>query len=252
MDVGMETKKKEQDDESTALSTKLRQVQAVTGLIIAVFTSAHLVNHFGMHFGLETHKLLFRKFRRIYTNPIVEMALLVSIFVHSAVAIYKYNGVPKDWSKRLFQASGAYLLLTMPGHITATRYFGPLAGMAEYDITYAAMAARLFPLGFVPYYAIMAASGAIHMLGGIGKSASILNIKPLTSVPSRGKRFFTWSAILGACAVSSAFAVCGIYFRYEMADEVLLRKKHLSLWPRFIVRHLRVPTDNSWFAGISL
>jgi succinate dehydrogenase hydrophobic anchor subunit len=237
---------------SDDLSHKLLKVQAVTGLIISVFTSAHLINHFGMHFGLDVHRAMFRKFRKVYTHPIVESTLLLSIFAHGAVGLYRYSGLAKDWPRLLFQLSGYYLLSVMPIHVIATRYFGPKVGMAEYDITHAAMSARLLPIVFIPYYSLLAASGAIHMLGGIGRSGAALHIQELLAAPSKGAAYLKWSSILGALSVSSALAVMGVYFRYPMAEEALLITDTMSKWPRFISRFIRLPTGNEWFAGLTL
>jgi len=231
-------------------SETLVKLQAASGLVIAVFTAAHLSNHFVMHFGVDAHRAVFAKLRKVYTAPPVEALLLGSIAVHSGIAVARYEGVANNTARLLFQAAGWFLFTVMPIHVIATRYFGPKAGMKEYDITHAAMAARMVPVVFIPYYAALAASGAVHLLGGLSRAGSALGLRSLLAFPSKGSAYLKWSTVLGALAASSALAVMGVYFKYPMGDEQALIASHLKHWPAIVAKFLELPTSEKWFGSL--
>jgi hypothetical protein len=239
----------QEPNQNQGFMTKVKQLQAITGLIISLYVSAHSLNHFAMHFGFETHKRIMSTLRIIYTYPPIEKMLLSSIFVHSMLAIYRYKGIGKDWPTIVFQSAGWFQLLVLPMHIFASRYAGSKLAMKEYDVTQVAIASRMLPLVFIPYFSLLSLTGVVHMIAGVGKAGALLKIKALSKIPNRGKSYLRLATILGACSVSSALAICGVYFRYPYHEEDLVRKAYLHHLPRFIGRRL-VLEKGQWFAII--
>ena len=74
---------------------KLVSIHRITGIVIAVFVSAHLFNHAMAWFGIETHREIMEALRKIYRQSVIE-ALLVICF-----GFQVYSGViqVKRWKK---------------------------------------------------------------------------------------------------------------------------------------------------------
>jgi succinate dehydrogenase/fumarate reductase cytochrome b subunit len=229
----------------------VRKLQAITGLIIALFVSAHSINHFAMHFGLEKHRKLMNLLRSVYTYPPLERILLGSIALHSTLALYQYKGVAKDWSRLLFQAAGWFQLMFVPLHIFKARFEGVENLMKQYDVTHVTISMRLLPLIMIPYFSLLSFTGVVHMIGGLGKAGAVLRLKLLSQIPNRGKYFLILASILGCVAISSTLALSGAYFRYPILDQDVVVKHFLQHIPPFVSRRIRLD-DGKWFANIRL
>ena len=227
----------------------LRKLQAATGLVIATFTALHLGNHFLMHFGLDAHRFLFLRARKVYTNPLAETVLLSSIGIHALLGIYRYKGLSQEWPRRLFQMCGWALITIIPGHVYATRVWGEGAKMQDFDVTFAGMATRLIPYFFIPYYAAFSAAGAYHMYCGVAKAGVTLRIPALAQIPQHGSKFVKYTTVLALMAASCALAISGVYFSYPMVEEALLIKDYFSHWPESFTRHIKLPEAGEWFAS---
>ncbi len=245
------------DDGKRALVKTLETTQAVTGLCISIYTTAHLLNHFAFHFvSLDGHSAILRSIRkRVGDRPVVEFSLLFAIFVHSISSVLKFaiNNDEDDWRKTsidrgLHRLTGWILLLAMPAHVAYTRWLPKRAGLKEVDVSLAAMASRLIPLFFVPYYIILASSGVLHTLSGVLRASRALNL--FKRAKPSGKIFRIYAASLTILGASSALAISGMYFRYDMKRELEWKHHYLKsgLWPAFLSSRIYFEHENSWFA----
>jgi hypothetical protein len=229
-------------------------LSAATGLYLGTFVAIHLVNHASMHWGLDAHRNWMTLFRRYYQHPLVEPTLAVAFVVHAGLAVKKmansyYMKKKEGGLKQLFhwydpaylvhQLSGWYLLLTIPGHALVMRYMAGHSEMQSLDVTYAYAAAVFLPSVFVPNYALQALAGTIHLVSGSGRACRIL--APHVSwvqTPIRGFKFWATVSVLGLISVSSALAVCGIYFpvTVEAGEWRAIVKSYASYWPKSLLQ----------------
>jgi hypothetical protein len=225
-----------------------RAIASISGLLIASFTVLHLANHFAGHFGLDSHRQWMVIFRKYYQHPVVEAALLASLAVHSAIAVWKKKQLYRekgfagafslnDPAKLAHELSGWFLCMSIPGHVFASRFMASSSGMKFPDITYSYASAVFFP-PMTLYYAILAVAGSVHLLSGVGRAARALapRNKELHS-PVRGTPF--WLGVLGTsvASVSSVLAVTGFYYRIDVApgewDAILT--SYRRYWPSALV-----------------
>lgn len=205
-----------------------------------------------MHFGSEVHQAIFRRIHEFVTkNRPVEATLLLSVLVHIVISIKRWKGVAPGGSKFLHQVAGWFLLMSVPSHIYFTRVAGGenlLPAGAEMTVGYVATTSRVFPYMFVPYYATLAAMGAIHTFSGLARAGRILNISMIIKyVPFTGPAFWRTCLGLAVVAASSSLAVSGVYFSYPIAHETAMIEAVLKKLPKSYAKRLNF-NNGAWFA----
>jgi len=139
-----------------------KRIHYISGIIISLFVSFHLVNHVFSVFGVEKHIEIMNSIRLFYRNIFVETILL------SAVVIQIVSGIKlviqnrkKTISKfeKLGIYSGLYIAFFFIVHIGAVM-IGRIVLKLDTNIYFGAAGLNIFPLNlfFIPYYsaAIMA------------------------------------------------------------------------------------------------
>lgn len=148
-----------------------KKAHRLTGLILALFIAAHLLNHAMSLFGPRAHIDFMNALRGVYRHPLVEPVLLGVVLAHLAsglrLAIRKRKTAMTGFD-RLQVGSGLYLAGFLGIHLTAVlagRYWLNL----DTNFYFGVAGLNTFPLNlfFVPYYglAIMAVVGhlaAVH------------------------------------------------------------------------------------------
>jgi succinate dehydrogenase/fumarate reductase cytochrome b subunit len=180
----------------------LARLQAISGLVFAVFGSLHLINTVLGAFGAEAYNGLQRALRPIYQAPIVEISLvLVPLLTHAAASVLRIRarrGRPASAAPRAraHRYAGWFLLAAVGGHVAATRGPALLEGAAP-EFEGVAFTFQFLPAFFYPYYALLALAGAVHLLIGIPTALRALGLRVPRSLTSG--RAARW-ALLTACA----------------------------------------------------
>ena len=101
----------------------IKNIHRITGIIIAVFVTAHLFNHSMAWFGIDTHREIMENFRKIYRNPVAEFVLLgcFGFQVFSGITLIRNNSFKNaSFFERLKLLSGGYLAFFIVAHTIAT------------------------------------------------------------------------------------------------------------------------------------
>jgi hypothetical protein len=144
-----------------------KRIHNIYGIIISLYISFHLVNHFFSVFGVEKHIEIMNSIRLVYRNIFVEIILL------SAVVIQIVSGIKmviqnrkKAISKfeKLSIYSGLYLAFFFIVHIGAVM-IGRIILKLDTNIYFGAAGLNIFPLNlfFIPYYVIAIMSFFCHV-----------------------------------------------------------------------------------------
>lgn len=147
---------------------KTKTLHRITGIMIAVFVFAHLLNHSMAWFGIETHREIMEALRKIYRQPVIE-ALLVVCFgfqVYSGLRQVK-NLKKKDSlaiNDRLQIYSGVVVAFFIVQHIPAV-LFQRIYFQLDTDFYFAARVVLEAPFQFyfVPYYFLGIMAFGIHV-----------------------------------------------------------------------------------------
>lgn len=196
----------------------LVRVQALSGLLFAVFVLLHLGNHVaGVLGGVQLHRRLQSAFRWYYQQPLLELGAVVG-----AAAVHALAGVLLMYRRRQQPAAtkttavprplqwhrwAAWMLLVfVPGHVLATRLAPLVAGVtAGADITFAAAAFDVSWF-FYPYYTVLAAFGLYHALYGAVRACRTLGwsavVRPAPAPTARA-----WLLLLALGLAVGALAV---------------------------------------------
>lgn len=176
--------------ESALTERRLALVQAVTGLLFSTFLTLHLVNVALGAWGQDAFDGYLRQVRLYYQATGIELGLVVVVpALHLAAGVVRFRrrraraSKPPPWRTRLHRWSGGLLMLAFVGHVAATRGPGLLMDMpADFAfVNYSLVRAGAF---FYPYYVLLAASGAYHLIHGVGVSLGVLRVR----VPVRWRR----------------------------------------------------------------
>lgn len=159
---------------------KLTSIHRITGIIIAVFTFAHLFNHAMAWFGVETHREIMETFRIVYRQPFVEL-LLIACFgfqVYSGIrqVIYVRKQTSLALNECLQLYSGLVFAYFIVQHIPAI-----LFQRAYFKLnTNFYFAARVvmeapFKFYFVPYYFLGIMAFGLHIAATHHKKMTALS-----------------------------------------------------------------------------
>jgi len=154
----------------------LKQIQAATGLIFAVFLVLHLANTWLASLGPGTDDGVQGVLRVIYQFAPFEALLLAALAVHAVTGVLRIIVEPKrtlSTRARWHRYAGFFLLVFIGGHIFAVRgaswFYDVYPGFEGLAFSIAAV-----PGYFYPYYFLLAVAGLFHGLNGAGIAMSRL------------------------------------------------------------------------------
>ncbi|AVR94692.1 hypothetical protein [Pseudoduganella armeniaca] len=139
-----------------------RTLHRLSGSLLALFVSMHLIQHLAVLAGASAHLALAETLRVLYRWPPVEGLLLACVLVQLG------TGLPLAWAarapgQRLARLSGLYLLLFLGIHTSAV-LVGRRAGI-DTNIYFAAAGMHAWPSAvfFYPYYLLAVVAVGVHL-----------------------------------------------------------------------------------------
>ncbi|MEM9462492.1 MAG: hypothetical protein AAGF11_50555 [Myxococcota bacterium] len=148
---------------------RLLRLQALCGLVFAVFVLLHLVNVMASAFGPGLYDAFQLQIRPIYQNPALELGVLFgSVLIHAVTGIVRIRRRPRtrDFGRlprrtRLHRLSAYFLLIVIVGHIAATRLPSVIDGVW---LGFAGLSFTMDRFGFIfyPYYLTLGLCGLYH------------------------------------------------------------------------------------------
>ena len=156
----------------------LKQLQAATGALFAIFVIVHLVNTWLATLGPGVYDAVQSATRTVYQFAPVEALLLSALAVHILTGILRIVREPKrvlNLRAKLHRYAGFFLLLVIGGHVLAVRgpswFFDIYPGFLglAFSIDYA-------PAYFYPYYFLLGMAGFYHGLNGLGIALTRLGV----------------------------------------------------------------------------
>lgn len=174
---------------------RLVRIQAISGLVFAIFLSLHLANVMASALGPGLYDAFQVRIRPFYQFPLLEVGVLTtSLVVHAATGVMRLRRRPRsrNWGKlplrtRLHRLSAYFLLLFVLGHFAATRLptlDGVWIGFAGLSYTMQAL-----PGYFYPYYTMLGLCGLYHGSYGTYLALRALGVQ-LPSPAKLGARGF--------------------------------------------------------------
>ena len=184
---------------------RLVRIQAISGLVFAIFLSLHLVNVMASALGPGLYDAFQVRIRPLYQFPLVEVGvIIIALVTHVAAGIIRLRRRPRSrqWSKlplrtRLHRLSAYFLLLFVFGHIAATRLPSLLDGVY---VGFAGLSFTMWKLPgyFYPYYLLLGLTGLFHGSYGAYLALRALGVR-LPSLSRLGVR--AWGPLAAAAVV---------------------------------------------------
>jgi succinate dehydrogenase/fumarate reductase cytochrome b subunit len=210
---------------------RLVRLQAISGLVFAIFLSLHLVNVMASALGPGLYDAFQVRIRPFYQFPLVEVGVLLgALVVHVAAGVMRLRRRPRsrDWGKlplrtRLHRLSAYFLLVFVFGHFAATRAPSLLDGVY---IEFAGLSFTMWKLPgyFYPYYVLLGLTGLYHGSYGAYLALRALGVK-LPSISRLGIK--VWIP-LGAAAILLVLGVLSFGgFLYPIDDP---RQSAFAAW----------------------
>jgi hypothetical protein len=163
---------------------RLKAIHRISGIFIALYVVAHLVNHLASLWGPEAHIRLMDVLRPYYRNALVETVLLASIGtqIYSGSRLFLANrNTVMSFFEKLQCWTGLYLAFFFVVHLSAVMV-GRYALHLDTNIYYGAAGLNDFPLNlfFIPYYGlgILSFFGHLAALHARRMSRKVLGISP--------------------------------------------------------------------------
>jgi hypothetical protein len=148
----------------------VKKVHGISGLCVAAFVAAHLLNHSSVLWSAETidtHVAMMRVLRVVYRNAIVEALLLLCCAIQSVSGLtllhrrWSLKGLPL--MERLRNWSGAYLSFFIVAHVVAVLSARATGIDTNFLFGVAGLNTWPFVLIFVPYYSAAIWSFLVHV-----------------------------------------------------------------------------------------
>lgn len=147
---------------------KLVSIHRITGIMIAVFVSAHLFNHAMAWFGIETHREIMEALRNIYRQPVVEILLVVGFGFQVYSGLKQVKNLKKKnpitFNERIQIYSGVVFAFFIVQHIPAVLFQREYFKL-DTDFYFAARVVLEAPFQFyfVPYYFLGMMAFGVHV-----------------------------------------------------------------------------------------
>jgi succinate dehydrogenase/fumarate reductase cytochrome b subunit len=209
---------------------RLMRIQALSGLVFALFLLQHLLNVMASVFGPGLYDAFQVQLRPIYQSPLIEVGLLLSaLLVHIVVGVVRVRRRPRsrDGSRlprrtRLHRLSAYLLLLFIFGHIAATR--GPTL-LDGFWLGFAGVSFSVWalPAFFYPYYGLLGLCGLYHGSYGSYLALRSLGVR-LPTVAAMGARAWVPLAVAGVLIILGVLSFGGhLYAIDDPLDSDLAR-----------------------------
>lgn len=163
----------------------IKKLHFFSGMLIALFVFAHLVNHMFSIVSAEKHIEVMKALRVVYRNPIAETVLLTCVLLQiiSGIKLFRRNRkLATSFFEKLHVWTGLYLAFFLVIHVAAvlagrfilhlgTNFYFGVAGLNSFP-------SMLF---FIPYYglAIIAFSGHVASVHAKKMKKILLGLSPL-------------------------------------------------------------------------
>ncbi|HAA12536.1 MAG TPA: hypothetical protein DCE41_12905 [Cytophagales bacterium] len=136
----------------------MKKLHYISGILLALFSAAHLFNHLCSMAGPESHITLMNNLRKVYRNPVIETLLLLAVGVQimSGLQLFrKQRKATLSPFQKLQVWSGLYLAMFLLVHVGAV-LAGRLVFQLDTNVYFAAVGMNTFPfnLFFLPYYTL--------------------------------------------------------------------------------------------------
>ena len=192
----------------------LKQIQAATGTLFAVFLGLHLLNTWLASLGPRIYDGAQVLFRNLYQPAPVEALLLAALAVHVIAGLLRIVSEPKrelTSRSRWHRYSGFFLLVFIGGHILAVR------GSSWVYCVYPGFDGLAFSIAavpgyFYPYYFLLAVAGLYHGLNGLSLALGRLGIRFRLTTPALAR-----STVAGAVLTLAALGGLGGWY-YDVGD----------------------------------
>ena len=185
-------------------ASNLKKIQALSGLVMAIYATMHLSNHYVLNVSYESADDVMMKLRKIYQHPLLEGSFLVALVVHFSAnyQLYqrraklesssttgrskKYDDATTSTEKsatviapelKAHRWAGYILSLLVVAHVVAVRvtplvYFD---NPSDFDYSFAAAAISFFPYhSFTVYYIVLGMAGGWHLIYGVRAALATL------------------------------------------------------------------------------
>ncbi|PWS31822.1 hypothetical protein DF947_08470 [Pedobacter paludis] len=161
-----------------------KKLNYFSGIILSIFISLHLFNHFYSVFGILHHIHLMNALRMVYRNAFIESILLLAVFVQIISGfrlLKKRKKINLSGFKKLQIWTGIYLSIFLIIHLLAVfvgRYYLHL----DTNIYFGVAGLNVFPfnLFFIPYYslAIISVFGHVASIHQSKAERSFIGLNP--------------------------------------------------------------------------
>ena len=218
------------------------RLQAISGILFAIFLILHLATTTSVVGGPATYDAVLEGTRHVYRPHIIVEVLLIGLAgtVHIVCGIVRIvrrrrepNRVKPSLVIRIHHWAGYVLLLAIAGHVFATRVMPALAtgptATGSADFSYLAYSILGWPLFMKPYYVLLGAAGAIHLGLGLGLAAGVLSGGRID--PRKLQRFaVAGAAVLTILVVAGAFSI----IRHSPSADRSRFVEYRALYERFL------------------
>lgn len=200
---------------------RLVRIQALSGLVFAIFLSLHLVNVMASVLGPGVYDAFQVRIRPLYQFPLVEVGvLLAALLTHMVTGIMRLRRRPRsrDFGKlplrtRMHRLSAYFLLVFVLGHFAATRMPSLLdevwLGFAGLSFTMSWL-----PAYFYPYYLLLGLCGLYHGSYGTYLALRALGVR-LPSITRLGARVYVPLAAAALLVVLGVLSMGGLLYPIE-------------------------------------
>lgn len=189
--------------------TRIRRVQALSGMAFSIFLAMHLVNTVAGLAGADTYNSLQQGLQRVYQHPLFESLFIIApLLIHATTGLVSFNnarklGLGKAGMQWWHSAAGLFLVAVVFMHMAATRGVGFFYN-APPGFDGVAFTLWWLPMLFYPYYLLLFLAGSYHMFYGIGMLLARAGLASALAV-KRLVRILTACACIAACAALLAF-----------------------------------------------
>lgn len=188
----------------------LKKVQAVSGVVFAVFVFVHLLNTWLAATGAAIYNGFQGAVRLAYQAPLIEALLLSALVVHIITGITRIVREPKrqlTTRARWHRYAGFFLLFFIGGHIFAVRGPSWFAGVYP-GFEGLAFSIDFAPYYFFPYYFLLGVAGFYHATNGVSVALGRLGVPLGIS----GSALRTSTAVAAVLMVTALLGFAGAFF----------------------------------------
>jgi len=225
--------------------TQLIKLQAGSGLIFSSFLGIHLANSFIANLGPLGYDEIKRLLRLYYQNPVIEIGLFSSLFVHqivSGIRIYRRLKQKKNHPKHdhitaldIHRYAGLVIGTVVLVHVFFTR-IPHLIFKDDSDFTLITFTLKTWPYFFYPYYIVFSISGLYHLMYGFFKALRVFGLHKITLSTNTFNILFSAGALT---LFSAVLAFSGIYFPVPIEHEARKQRFYEIVLPSFL--HFALP-----------